>query len=306
MLTYNGRCHLEYSLPSLFQTEYSKFIVSLVNNASTDNSVKFVKKSFPRVEIISNKKNLGWAGGNNVGIRHALSQDADYIALVNDDVLFDPRWINEGVKAAENSPLIGIVGFDLYDKKIHNSKEAFKIALERKIEPEVTETNNVRGVAMLVRRTVFENIGLFDESYFAYGEENDFEIRAKVAGYRMVNVSIPIWHFSEGSFGKRPLWQSYLCIRNTIRLAIKNKSFFDVIRTIYSLFNVGCNPFCRIGKEDYVNQRFRPKGVLFNFFLILICLVWNLVFIPQTFWKRYQDYFRIKRTKELLTNQKAI
>lgn len=305
MLTHNGRNHLTYSLPSLFETNYPNFKVLLVDNASTDGASTFAQRNYPSTELIYNKRGLGWAGGNNVGARHALAKGADYLALVSDDLLFDPRWLSEGVKAAENDLLIGIVGFDLYDKKIHKSKQAFELAVERATAPGITETDNVRGAAMLVRRSVFENVGMIDEMYFAYADENDFERRVQRSGYRMVNVSIPIWHFSEGTWGRRPVLRSYLSIRNTVRYSIKNETVPHIFRTLFYILNVGCSPFYRIDAAGYVTQRFRPKGPIFNFGVIVICLLWNLVFLPQTLWQRRQDAVRIQQTKKLLANREG-
>lgn len=303
VLNYNGQKHLDYCIPSLLKTEYYNFKLLVVDNASTDNSVAWLKDNHPFVEVIISNENRGWSGGNNLGINYCIDQQADFILLANNDIRVDPRWVSEGVKVAENNPLIGIVGFDIYDRKVHNSKESFDLAIQSKTKLKVSETDNVRGVAMLVKRSVFENIGMIDEKYFAYGEENDFEARAQRAGYQMVNISVPIWHFSEGSWSKRPLLKSYLVIRNTIRFTIKNRSLLKILSTVFFLFNIGCNPFYRIDTNDYVNQRYRPKCPIYNFFLVTICLGWNMVFLPETLWKRRQDAVRIRRTKELLSQK---
>jgi hypothetical protein len=82
----------------VLRTEYSNYRLLFVDNASSDGSVAFVQSNFPQLEVIVNKRNLGWAGGNKVGIRHALQHGAQWVVLINNDILVDPRWLRDAIK----------------------------------------------------------------------------------------------------------------------------------------------------------------------------------------------------------------
>ena len=297
MLTYNGIDHLIYSLPSLRQTDYGNTHVLLIDNHSSEDICSIAKALYPGIEIVHNEENLWWAGGNNVGVQLALNRGADYIALVNDDVLFDQRWLSESVKIGESHLDVGIIGFQMFDSRVPNSREAFENAVTSWNQLNTEETTNVSGAAMLVKRQVFKNIGLFDEVYQAYCEENDFESRAMLAGYRMVRVNVPIWHYSGGSFDQIPLRRSYLSMRNIIRYGIKNRSFGYTLRTTVHILKVATHPFLDVKTLDLVDHRYRPGSLLTNMGLILGSFGWNLVHLPQTLLQRRRDRQRIKNRR---------
>ena len=108
VLNCNGRQHLEYCLPSIGATAYGRMRVLVVDNGSRDDSLDVARRF--DVEIVENGRNLGWAGGNNVGIRRAIEAGADYVILANNDIKVDPRWIAEAVRLAEAQPDVAVVG----------------------------------------------------------------------------------------------------------------------------------------------------------------------------------------------------
>ena len=297
ILNYNGRLHLEYCLPSIIKTEYENQKIILVDNNSSDDSKQFAEKFHKEIQWIQTGENLQWAGGNNYGIRYALNKNPDYIALLNNDLLFDPRWLKEGVKVMESDNQIGILGFEMYDNLIKNSKKKFHRAVAEKKELEYNLTENVRGAAMLIRKEVFDRIGYFDEVYGSYGEETDFESRTVRAGFKMVNTNIPIWHYSEGSWEKYRLRKSYFSIRNTIRFSLKNRGLIQTIHKTLQIINTGCNPFINKSELNYIEQRYRPYNIVINFFIILVCILWNIIYSSQT--------YNIKCNEEKLINRTA-
>lgn len=295
VLNWNGIKHLEYCIPSLLKTDYPSYKIIVVDNASSDGSVGFLKKKYPDVTVIQNKENLAWAGGNNVGIRYAIKNGFTYVALVNNDIEVDSRWLKEAVGVAKADKRIGGVGFKVYGEVRKGDYKAYSADVKAKKPVKVTDTDNIIGCALFLKTSVFENLGLFDETYFIYCEETDFQARMTKAGYLRKKISIPIFHNSEGAdWGKTPLRPAYLTIRNTIRYAFKVEPIWKIPLTIGYVFHMGANPFAKVDMTDATQRRLRPKNVFFNFFLDLYCLGWNIVNLPVTIVKRVEDNKRIK------------
>src|SRR5436190_7401977 len=110
VLNWNGRDDTLACLESLAGLNYDNFQVMVVDNGSTDGSVGAIRPRFPGVEIIETGRNLGFAEGNNVGIRLALDRGMDYVFLLNNDTVVDPSLLSELVAAAERCPEGGIFG----------------------------------------------------------------------------------------------------------------------------------------------------------------------------------------------------
>ena len=180
-----------------------------MDNGSTDGSVECFRERYPGMEIIENGENLGFAEGNNVGIRRAMDEGADYVLLLNNDTVVDPEFLGELVKMAESDPKAGIVGPKIYfydsDRiqscggKINFYKGVVqgqkKYQRDSNHSTEIINTEFLSGCAMLIKKIVLENVGLFDISYFAYYEDTDLCVRTKSAGYELLCVqSSMIWH----------------------------------------------------------------------------------------------------------------
>ncbi len=299
VLNWNGKNHLEYCIPSILKTEYPDFKVIVVDNASADSSVQFLKENYPEVMVIRNRKNIAWAGGNNVGVRYAIKNSYDYVALVNNDIEVDPRWLSEAMKVAKSGKKIGGIGFKVYGEVRKGDYDAYSKDVKAKKPVNVSDTDNIIGCALFLKTDVFKNLGLFDETYFIYCEETDFQARMTKAGYIRKKISVPIFHNSEGAdWKKTPLKPAYLTIRNTIRYAFKVEPFWKIPITIGYVFHMGSNPFAHVDMTDATQRRLRPKNVVFNFFLDLYCLGWNIVNLPVTLYKRFKDTKRIRLTKK--------
>ena len=300
LLNYNGREHLEYCIPSVLETDYPNYELVVVDNASIDDSVSFVKNNFSEVTLIVNEKNTGQTGGDNVGIKYALSRDADYVVLLDSDIKVDKRWIREAVNVAEKNPIIGMVGFNLFGAGYRVDEEHFNKAREELTQISYKETNNIVGCALFIKSDVLKNIGMYDERYFAYGEEQDLEFRTMCAGYKMVEINVPVWHACGGSFGKVPLKAGRLVIRNVLRLYIKNGGFRKILSTIKLIINFGCNPFLKYDKENVNLQRLRPSNIFVNLILVIYSILWNIIFLPETVYKRRSDYNKVKLIRRKL------
>ncbi len=301
ILNYNGRQHLEYNLPSILATDYPNFHVIVVDNASADDSIQYIQQNYPQVTLLPSSHNLGWAGGNNVGIRYALSLGAKYVVFANNDIRVDKRWLKVAVGLAEQEPLIGLIGYRILEPRGGAYDAGFEQAVaDWSTLHTSTDGAYIGGMAMLARATLFEQIGLIDEVFFAYCEENDFEKRALKAGYRAVTTNIPIWHYGQASFGKIPLKAAFLQIRNDLRLSIKHDSIWGFLYQLLRHFAKACLPGLKIDRTDPVVQRLHPSNLGVNFALVSYATLWNLWQLPHTLARRRADNLRIQATRQIL------
>ena len=300
VLNYNGREHLAYCLPTLLATDYRPLAIVVVDNASWDDSASFVEQRFPEVTVLRSPINVGWSGGNNLGIAHDRQRGAAYVALANNDIRVDNRWISAAVSVAEADPRIGIVGFRILEPRNGDEDAGFAQAIAEWPGLHVVEPRWVDGMAMFVRMSLFERIGMIDEDFFAYAEDNDFERRARKAGYRVVATNVPVWHRGQASFGRTPLRAAALQIRNNLRLSLKHDSVAGVIYQVLRHFAKGCLPLVRLDRRDPVARRLRPSNVAINFALLIYAVAWNLWHLPGTLRRRREDTQRIRATRREL------
>ena len=289
VLNYNGRQHLEYCLPSILATDYPNFSVIVVDNHSTDDSVAYMLEHHADIQLLSTDANLGWAGGNNLGIECALTQGAEYVLLANNDIRVHPQWVRSAVQASASDPHIGLVGFHVIGAMHPGCLEAFRLACEQWDGNAWSSTEFVHGMALFTKAEVLTEIGLFDPDFFFYGEENDFELRAQTAGYCMVETNVPVWHHSQGTSARTPIRSSYFAMRNTLRYTIKNQSFFQVLRILCILLHTSCNPFFVGDRDNVCIRRLRPRNPAFNALLLCAALIWNVLFLPVTLRARCHD-----------------
>ncbi|MDP3998644.1 MAG: glycosyltransferase family 2 protein [bacterium] len=233
ILNWNGKADALACLKSLRELRVMNYElrIIIVDNASEDSSVEEIHKKFPQVVILENNENLGFAEGNNVGIREALKEGADCIILLNNDTLVDNDLVEELLKAAESDPIIGVVspkiyfapGFEFH-KDRYKGEDRGKViwyaggeidwqnvlGSHRGVDEvdsgqynKVEETNFATGCCMLVKREVFKTTGLLDKKYFLYYEDTDFCQRARRAGYKILYTPKAIvWHKNAASSDK--------------------------------------------------------------------------------------------------------
>jgi GT2 family glycosyltransferase len=215
-------------LESLARLDYPTYTTVVVDNGSTDGSAPAVRERFPEAVVVENGRNLGFTGGNNVGLRYALERRADYALLLNNDTEVTPGFLSKLIGAAEADPLIGVAGPTIYYYGQPNVIWSAGGAIDwqrgstRMIglnEPDEGQFGNqarsvdfVTGCALLVRRAVTERIGLLDERFFAYYEETEWCVRAARKGYRIVHVPLArMWHkISPGARADSPLVHYYM------------------------------------------------------------------------------------------------
>ncbi|OGI28827.1 MAG: hypothetical protein A2288_00265 [Candidatus Moranbacteria bacterium RIFOXYA12_FULL_44_15] len=198
ILNYNGRDVIKKCLASVFRVDYPNFEVVVVDNNSQDGSFEMARSGFSKAIFIKNEENLGFSLGNNVGIRYALDRAADWVFLLNNDAEVDKDFLGKLVDAAEKDVAIGISSPVIFEKdsgkiwfsggKIKWFSMKAEHTCQAKTE-ECFESEFVSGCAMLVKREVFQEIGLLDEDFFLYWEDIDFSVRARRAGFKVMVVS---------------------------------------------------------------------------------------------------------------------
>ncbi len=242
ILNYNGKQDTVECLRSLRTVAQPDFKIILIDNGSEEilcEEPAGIVADDPRVVLIRNEENLGFAGGNNVGIRYALDHGADYILLLNNDTVVSPDFLQELLAAFK--PGVGIAGPKIlyYDQPeriwsegslinwIFYHGRSGKFQKNRSAATELREVDSVTGCALMIRREVIECIGLMDESFFLYGEEDDWCYRAGKAGYRIVvNPRSVIWHkVSQSSGGDYNRTIAYYKTRNKILFIRKHLPF---------------------------------------------------------------------------------
>jgi len=209
VLNTNRRDDTLECLRSLQRGSYSRLRVFVLDCQSTDGSVLAVQSAFPHVRVMRLDRNLGYAGNNNVGIRAALDDGADWVFILNEDTVLAPDCIVRLLEAGRVDPRIGIVGPMVYH---HDEPDVIQSAgggltrlwrdyhyrQNERDEGEVRDPRPVQwvsGCAILVRRDVIESVGGLDERYFIYWEETEWCIRAAAAGWRIVHVpAAKVWH----------------------------------------------------------------------------------------------------------------
>lgn len=234
IVNWNGMRFLPECLGSIFR-ETASFEVVLVDNGSEDGSVEYVKKDFPKVTVIEERENLGFAKGNNIGIAVAKGK---YILTLNNDTVLEEGFLERLGRAAEASDegtgmwAVKILSFD---KKTIDSVGGLLIYRDGlakgrgRLEKDTGRYDTPKEVFMpsacagLYRKSMLDAIGAFDEDFFAYCEDTDLGLRARLAGYTTVNVPEAIvYHHYSGTTGRYTPRKAFLVGRNQIWLALKN------------------------------------------------------------------------------------
>ncbi|MBD3360095.1 MAG: glycosyltransferase [Candidatus Buchananbacteria bacterium] len=242
IVNYNGQEYLHDCLSSLLSLDYPQelYKIILVDNASSDNSVEFVKNNFPQVEIIVNQQNLGFAQGNNVAMAKALQRDFDYILLINQDTISQPDFLSKIIKVAEADEKIAAVQPRLMlhpqtDKvnslgnAIHYLGFGYSLGANQPLSGDLQsfEIAYASGAALLMKSEVLKQIGLFDPDFFMYHEDLDLGWRMRMAGYKiMVVPESVVYHKYEFS---RSVKKYYYMERNRYICILENYKWLSIL-----------------------------------------------------------------------------
>ncbi len=246
VLTYNGKEDTIEFLESLKKTDYPNYEIIVVDNASTDGTTEAVIKKFKNIKVIENKKNLGFAGGMNSGIKESKGK---YVVLLNNDfVASQKEWLSLLVNAVESDDIVGIAipMILYYDTDIIESlgktmpgiftkliSTTFLLGHKKKDKGQFREKIEIVAGNGLVRRDVFEDIGLLDEKMFIYFEEMDFSFRARQAGYKVIcEPRSKLWHKGSATIKEGSYFAIYHNYKNKIRFILKD---YDSISKVFAL-----------------------------------------------------------------------
>lgn len=242
---------------SLRRMAYENYRVVVVDNGSKDDSVVKLRAAYPDLDLIENGQNLGFAGGNNVGIARMLAAGCDYVMLLNDDAEVAEDTISKLVEVAESDPRIGFVGPTIcyYDQprvmwfaggQITSHGEPSHLGdLQELPAPgqPPRDMDYVTGCAILARRELIERIGPLDPRFFIYFEETEWCTRGRQNGYRVVYVPDAVmWHKITPTARIYSHRYLYLMTRNRLLylhltgagLAAKLGAAVDTLRTVAS------------------------------------------------------------------------
>ena len=264
----------------------TEFIV--VDNNSDDGSVEALLK-LEDVNLIENQKNLGFAGGINVGIEAALKKETDFILILNNDTIVDRFLIKNLLNSSQYGGIISpkiyfAPGFEFHKLRYTKSESGKviwyaggRIDWQNIIGKHIgvddvdhgqfskrLEIDLATGACMLIKRQVFEKIGFFDEKYFLYLEDMDFCVRAKRAGFKIIfEPKAFLWHKNASSAGgSGSVTQDYFITRNRLLFAFKYaklRTKLAVFRQNLSQINI---PVKRKALIDFVTFNFGKGSFL--------------------------------------------
>lgn len=232
ILNWNGLQDTLECLESVYKLEYSNFEVVVVDNGSSDDSVKVIRNAYPQVTLIENDKNLGFTGGNNIAMRYAMRHGCDYMWLLNNDTIVEPNTLSILVATAEKSLNIGMISPIIlyYDEPTrvqfrggylnwenYSLHSIFHIH-DAMLLAQVSNGHHsfLWGTALLIKRCIVEQVGYLNEKYFAYQEDFEYSLRVANAGYRnIVESKAKVYHKVSGSTdGEESPIQVFLRTRN--------------------------------------------------------------------------------------------
>jgi GT2 family glycosyltransferase len=287
VLTWNSELFIEDCIDSLLRSDLKTDLL-VIDNDSSDNTIKIINSKYPSIRTINTGSNLGYSGGNNFGIKIAEKENPDYIFILNPDAIVDSKCIENLVNRLQNDKLTGAVSPKIYH---HNSKKVWFGGSYIKWHTGETiqytgddtgqfddnyYTERLNGCAMLLRISAIEKTGLMDERFFLYYEESDWSVSFKENGFQNgFQPDAIVWHKVSSSSGgpKSKLYQYYMH-RNRLLFVEKHKRhllpvvifwniFFDITHSAYVAKNIGLKDsivYINISAKAYLDYIFRKFG----------------------------------------------
>ncbi len=289
VLNYNGLGDTLECIDSLKRLKKNTHQVEIivVDNNSKDDSQRVLSKE-RGITLIKNKENLGYAGGNNVGIKKALDNGADFILILNNDTIVDKSFLINLVKSAKAydivSPKIYFApGFEFHKSSYKESERGRVIwyagaqidwrniigvhqgvdEVDKGQFSKGMEIDFATGACFIAKRQVFKKIGFFDERYFLYLEDMDFCVRAKRANLRIYfEPKAIIWHKNAGSSASGSKLQDYFITRNRLLFALKYANLRTKLALLKQIVGQIANPIKRAALLDFLSNRFGRANFL--------------------------------------------
>jgi GT2 family glycosyltransferase len=232
--------------------------IIVVDDASTDGSV--VQLQPLNCKVIQRIKNGGFAAAINTGFHYLLEQNIDYVLVANSDLEIDAevaRKIKVSLVILEHNPTVAVLGF----------RELGSGGLQL--------NENISGFLFALRMAVFKDVGFFDETFYMYGEEQDFFRRIIKANYSIVQTDIPVPHHQEGS--GRGLRNSWFAIRNALYLESKCRNWWKMAKVTVALLLIINHLYKpKSHHKDPSYQRITRPGILRGNYYLICALLWNI------------------------------
>ncbi len=308
IVNWNGRHLLGECLDSLLAKHMDGLEIIFVDNGSHDGSVEYVREWYRDVRVINLSKNIGFAGGNNAGIRTASGK---YVALLNNDTRVDRDWLTNLLATAESGPsAIGMwaskilsydkpdtfdnVGLLLYPDGLARGKG--RLETDQGQYDQLGEALFPSGCAGLYRRDMLDQIGLFDEEFFAYADDVDLGLRGRLAGWGCVYVpTARVYHkYSSSTSAYSPL-KAFLVERNRIWVLLK---YYPVEMILISPWVTGARLLLHLygalrGKG--ASARFSEQSSIWHAITVLIKAWYAALEAFPNIYKQRRAFARLKR-----------
>jgi GT2 family glycosyltransferase len=297
IVCWNNADLLQECLESIKLQTYRNHLTILVDNGSADNSVETARHHMPEANIIEAKANLGFAKGNNIGIKRALEDsEVGYIALLNTDARLAPDWLTRIVDFCDSKPRAACLQGTTLDYYNHDVIDSTHIYVSRNSQatqgswrdPYYSEFGpkkvfGVNAAAAVLTRSFLETqpfgSEIFDETMFMYLEDVDLAARATVMGWD--NYCVPgarAYHMGSASSGKNPGFSLYLTFRNNLGMILKNFPLKTALRLLMSMPRSDYHTFRHLRRQGRQDAAWKiMKGRLAS-----------LRYIPIFLWKRHK------------------
>lgn len=308
---FNGKIFLKNCIDSLRSQVFRDFEIIVVDNGSSDGSVEFIKKNFPEIIIIKNKKNHGFAKANNQGFEVSKGE---FIVTLNNDTIADKNWIKELVIVAEKSEIIGMVASKILladgGNKIDSvgvnitldgmTKQRGGLEIDNRQYDNEEEVLFPSACAALYKRKMLEKVGFFDEDFFAYCEDSDLGIRARLAGWKaIVAPSAIVKHLYSKTGGTYSSFKAYLVERNHFWLVIKN---FPLVLIIFlpflTVYRYALQLFSILIKRGITTSFLKKSSVGEGIIIILRAHIDTFIKMPELLKKRNKTQ-KLKKIKTI-------
>lgn len=259
---------------SLAATDAENLQIIVVDNGSSEDSVGLFRRRFPNMTVLPQSRNLGFAAGCNVGIRHAIAEGFEYVLLLNNDTVAAPDLVREMLVAIQSNSLVAAVCPKIY---FANSRQMLWYAggdfslwtglprhrgwktIDRGQFERQREITHATGCAMLVRCRALHDVGLLDEQFWAYAEDLDWSIRFRKKGYRLAFApKARLWHH-DGATAVQALgsgtqaMRQFFSTRNMVFVARKHASWWQIPSYAFGFLinHIAFYTFLRIWKRDF-------------------------------------------------------
>jgi len=307
---WNGKAFLEECLESLRVQTFQDFEPILVENGSSDGSADFIKERYGDfVRLIENPKNLGVAGGNNIGIR---SSKGKYIILLNNDTAAEPNWLEELVKAAQirDYGRVGMWASKIYSYYHRDRIEAvgeliYRDGLNRargQYEKDEGQYEKIEEIffaptcGAMFRKALFEEVGLFDEDFFAYGDDTELAIRARMAGWKCLYVpKAVIYHKNSGTAGQYSPFKAFFVERNRFWVTLK---YFPLpllcLTPFFTLYRFALQAYGALthrGAAGRFTEIYSPWQLMV---VLLKAYGWGFIYLPRM-WKKRREMMKLRK-----------